>query len=264
VTRDTRRPFAAALRGGTALLSAAILVSCSGADAPSAEGTPTTSPATGTAGTTAASAPESAKAKPSKKRSRNPEPGDLTTPASRSGPLSRSAFPHPRSLGARWSYAVDPGNAEEGYLGNGTPALERNPAEITLASVPMGCPRPHRLPRPAHALEVDYTRAQAKVIAIRARFADRSEAGEFFDRRAATISACRGRSGGRAIGTLVDSVSRPSQGVLLSDRTPRSDPWTELAVLDGPAVVLLAAPGRVEEPPLNQGDVGALVEAFRR
>lgn len=188
----------------------------------------------------------------------------LTTPAPKSGPLSRSTFPHPRTLGARWSYAVDPGDAEEGYLGNGTPALERNPAEVTLASVPMGCPRPHRLPRPAHALEVDYTRAHAKVIAIRVRFAGRQEAGQFFDQRAATLTGCRGRTGGPAIGTLVDVVSRPAEGVLLSDRTPRSDPWTELAVLDGPAVVLLAAAGRVDEPPLTEGDVGGLVEAFRR
>jgi hypothetical protein len=261
VTRDKRRRFAAALCGGTALLSA-VLASCSSPTQPNAEPTSATSPAT--ASTTAASPSAAAKASPSKKRSRHPDPGALATPATESGPLSQAAFPRPRSLGARWSYAVDPGSVEEGYLGNGTPALERDPAEIALASVPMGCPRPHRLPHPAHALEVDYTRAQAKVIAIRARFAGRSEAGQFFDRRAATISACRGRSGGPAIGTLVDSVNQPSEGVLLSDRTPRSDPWTELAVLDGPAVVLLAAAGRVDEPPLDEGDVAALVEAFRR
>jgi hypothetical protein len=187
----------------------------------------------------------------------------MTTPATRSGPLSQSTFPRPRSLGARWSYAVDPGDAEEGYLGNGTPSLERDPSEVALASVPMGCPRPHRLPAPGHALEVDYTRAHTKVIAIRARFAGPGEASRFFDRRAATIAHCQGHSGGSAIGTLVETVSRPSPGVLLSDRTPRSDPWTELAVLDGPAVVLLAAPGRVEEPPLTAGDVGPLVKAFR-
>ncbi|MGN6576893.1 MAG: hypothetical protein ACTHKG_14530, partial [Nocardioides sp.] len=224
MTRETQRTFATALRVGTALLSAVLLPSCSGPTAPSAEPSPTAS--TAIAPTTAASPSTSTEASPAKKRSRAPEPGDLATPATRSGPLSRSTFPHPRSLGARWAYAVDPGDAEEGYLGNGTPALERDPAEVTLASVPMGCPRPHRLPRPAHALEVDYTRSHTKVIAIRARFDGAGEAGRFFDQRANTISACRGRSGGPAIGTLVDSVSRPSDGVLLSDRTPRSDPWT--------------------------------------
>lgn len=250
-----------ALRGCTALLTAVLLVSCSDADEPDAGRTPVEPTVTDSTTTSAASSatPRS----PSSKPSRAPKPGDLATPATKSGPLSRSTFPHPRSLGARWSYAVDPGNAEEGYLGNGTPALERDPAEVTLSSVPMGCPRPHRLPRPSHALEVDYTRAHTKVIAIRARFSGPGEASEFFDRRAATITGCRGRSGGQAIGTLVDTVSRPSQGVLLSDRTPRSDPWTELAVLDGPAVVLLAAQGRVDEPPLNEGDVGSLVAAFR-
>jgi hypothetical protein len=264
VTRDTRRWFAPALRAGTALLGALLVASCTSATEPRAELAPGTPTATGspTAGPGAAS--RTVSESPRAKRSSPPVPGDLATPATRSGPLSQSTFPRPRSLGAHWSYAVDPGDAEEGYLGNGTPSLERNPAEVALASVPMGCPRPQRLPAPGHALEVDYTRARMKVIAIRARFAGPGEARRFFDRRAATIANCQGRSGGAAIGTLVDSVSRPSPGVLLSDRTPRSDPWTELAVLDGPAVVLLAAPGRVEEPPITAGDVGALVEAFRR
>jgi hypothetical protein len=264
VTRDTRRWFAPALRAGTALLGALLVASCTSATDPRAglapgEPSATSSAATGSAAVASGTVTQSAHAK----RSRPPKPGDLATPATRSGPLSQSTFPRPRSLGARWSYAVDPGDAEEGYLGNGTPSLERNPAEVALASVPMGCPRPHRLPAPGHALEVDYTRAHTKVIAIRARFAGPGEASRFFDRRAATIARCQGRSGGSAIGTLVESVSRPSPGVLLSDRTPRSDPWTELAVLDGPAVVLLAAPGRVEEPPLTPDDIGSLVEAFR-
>ena len=187
----------------------------------------------------------------------------MATPATKSGPLTRAAFPHPRALGPRWSFAVDPGDGEEGSLGDGAPSLERNPAEVALASVPTGCPRPHRFPRPTHALEIDYARAGTKMVAIRARFADPRRATEFFDRRATTIAECRGLSGGHAVGTLVDVVSRPGPGVLLSDRTPRSDPWTEVAMLDGPAVVLLAAPGRVEEPPLSERDLGSVVEAFR-
>lgn len=188
----------------------------------------------------------------------------MATPAASSGPLSRTSFPRPRALGERWAYAVDPGDVEEGYLGNGTPTLERDPAEVTLASVPMGCPRPHRLPRPEHALEVDYTFGDVKVIAIRASFADRITAADFFDHRAADIEACIDRSGGRAVGTLVETFHRPAEGVLLSDRTPRSNPWTELAILDGGDVVLVAAHSRAAEPPLAPERLGALVEEFRR
>ena len=252
-----------ALRGCAALLTAALLASCSDGAEPGAERTPA-GPAAGESSTTVAASPPATPPGPSPKRSRPSKSDHLTPSVTESGPLPRSTFPEPRTLGARWSYAVDPGDAGEGSRGSGTPALERDPAQVTLASVPTGCPHAHRLPRPGHAVEVDYTRARTKVIAIRARFSGPGKASEFFDRRAATISGCRGRSGGQGIGTLVDVVHRPSRGVLLSDRTPRSDPWTELAVLDGAAVVLLAAPGRVDEPPLNQGDVGSLVEAFRR
>ncbi|MEO5710838.1 MAG: hypothetical protein ABIQ59_13570 [Nocardioidaceae bacterium] len=47
----------------------------------------------------------------------------------------------------------------------------------------------------------------------------------------------------------------------MSDRTPKSDPWSELAVLDRDTVVLLAVQGR---DALSPDQSRRLVEAFRR
>jgi hypothetical protein len=190
-----------------------------------------------------------------------PSPGSLDKPAETSGSLSQRSFPAPRRLGDGWRYAVDPGNAEEGYAGNGTPALARDPQEVLQTAVPFGCDRPYELQPPRHALEVDYTVRGAKAIAVRGKFADPASASAFFGDRARTLAGCRGRSGSPAIGPLVTVVDRLSATAVLSDRTPRSDPWSELAVLDRDTVVLLAVRGRDALSPTQSR---RLVEAFRR
>jgi hypothetical protein len=185
----------------------------------------------------------------------------MDAPATTSGPLSRSSFPTPRQLGAGWRYLVDPGDAEEGYAGNGTPTLARNPREVVQTAVPFGCARRTSMPSPTHALEVDYRHRGAKVIAVRTRFDDPSTARTFFDGRTANLRACAGRAAGPAIGPLVERIRQPAAGVLASDRTPRSDPWREVAVLDDNTVVLLAAQGR---DPLTDLETRRLVALLRR
>ena len=180
-----------------------------------------------------------------------PSPGDMSTPGTTSGKLSQRSFPTPKALGADWSYAVDPGDAEEGYLGNGTPALARNPAELVQAAVPLGCRRDVRMPAPQHALEVDYGYRSTKVIAVRMTFVDAAQATGFYGGRNANLLDCHGVSGGPAIGVLVREVTSIGEHAVLSDRTPDSDPWTELAVLDGTDVVLLAAQTPPGRPPLT-------------
>ena len=186
----------------------------------------------------------------------------METPASSSGPLSQRSFPRPRQLGAGWRYAIDPGDAEEGYLGNGTPALARDPHELVHAALPLGCPRKLTLPVPHHALEVDYRYRGTKVIAVRMSFTDRAQATGFYGARNAALMACHGRSGGSAIGVLVSEVNSVGAHAVLSDRTPHSDPWTELAVLAGDSVVLLAAQTAPREPPLSDAAAPALATAF--
>jgi hypothetical protein len=189
-----------------------------------------------------------------------PSPGSTQEPATTSGRLSQRSFPTPAQLGTGWRYAVDPGNSEEGYGGNGTPALERNPDEIVQTAVPFGCDRTAPMPAPTHALEVDYTMHGAKAIAVRGSFAGTNEAARFFAARAANLRACSGRSGSQAIGPLVARLASPARDALTSDRTPESDPWRELAVLDRDSVVLLAVQGTVA---LNGPQARRLVTAFR-
>lgn len=172
-----------------------------------------------------------------------PSPGSTAEPATTSGSLSKASFPTPKQLGAGWRYAVDPGSAEEGYSGNGTPALARDPGEIVATAVPFGCPRPAAMPAPRHALEVDYRRQGAKVVAVRGRFSDASVAAAFFRGRASNLRGCSGRRPSAAIGPLVSHLHQIGATGLVSDRTPRSDPWHEVAVLDGDTVALVAVHG---------------------
>ncbi len=191
-----------------------------------------------------------------------PEPGSMQTPDRTSGELSRRDFPRPRDLGPRWAYAVDRGDAEEGYVGNGTPALARSPREVVATAVPFGCPRPAAMPLPDHALEVDYTAGGTSVISIRSQFTDLDTARRFFTARHDNLVGCRGRGGG-AVGPLVTDLVPFGPGTLLSGRTQRSDPWMELALLDGDSVVLLAARNRADRPPLNRTTARRLAAAFR-
>ena len=231
-------------------LAALALTSCSGADPVAAPSPASGTPSSGPTSPGPVAEPE--------------EPAGLETPATSAGSLTRRSFPRPRTLGTGWRYAVDPGDAEEGYLGNGTPALERDPREIVQLAVPFGCARRFPMPRPAHALEVDYTARGVKVIAIRGEFGDPASAEAFFTGRAANLDRCRGHSGGQAIGTIVARTDRLGDGVLLSDRTPGSDPWAELAVLDGDQVVLVAAQTTLDRPPMTRAGARRLAILFRR
>lgn len=189
-----------------------------------------------------------------------PEAGSMDKPATSSGPLSKRSFPTPSSLGAGWTYSIDAGDAEEGYSGNGTPALARRPDEIVQTAVPFGCDRAAAMPAPTHALEVDYSAQGTKVIAVRARFADADTARTFYDARAANLRACVGRSGSKAIGPLVADLAEPGADALASDRTPQSDPYREIAIVTGREVVLVAAQGRA---PFSPAQTRRLVSRFR-
>lgn len=239
-------PMTAATRTRRAAVAAAVallsLTGCtSGRTAAEPEDSGRSSPPTADADPTRGSASRSATGAPT--------PGSTIVPRTTSGPLSRSDFPRPSELGARWRYAVDPGDAEEGYTGNGTPTLERSPEEIVQTAVPFGCPRVQAMPTPRHALEVDYTFEGAKVIAVRSEFRDSSTARTFFTGRTANLQHCLGRVASPAIGPLVDRIAAPDANAVVSDRTPRSDPWQEIAVLDGSTVAMVAVqgPGRLTD-----------------
>lgn len=230
-----------------------VLTACSSAEVPEASQEPQDDTPTGAAAT------------PSTSPSTSQDTHDgLEVPDTSSGPLTRRDFPRPRELGAGWSYRVDAGDAEEGYAGNSTPVLERDPTEVAMLAVPFGCRRPVDVPVPQHALEVGYTVAGVPVIAVRASFGDPRTASRFFGTRARLLRGCERTVTSKAEGMLVREVRRVSATALLNDRTPDSDPWTELAVHDGDQVVLVAARTRLDQPPMTPAALTRLVRAFRR
>ena len=250
VTRVIGRRIAAAT-GAVALVA---LAGCSGGEPDARPTSESSSPAT-------ASQTPSPSPSPSEVGSEVPAPGSMETPGTTSGRLSVKSFPTPKQLGAGWKYAVDPGDAEEGYSGNGTSALARSPQEIVQTALPFGCERSGSLPQPTHALEVDYTVGDVRVIAVRGQFDDAGVATAFYDGRATGLRACEGKIGSPAIGALVTAISTPAPNALASYRTPKSDPWREIAVLDGDTVVMVAVQGR---DTLNQSQERKLVKLLHR
>ncbi len=254
VTREQQR------RTSATILVAGLLAVTGCSDTRDAAPAPVRSTEQATPSASSTTSDPTATPTPTRSLSAAPEAGSMAEPGTSSGSLTRRSFPTPRALGAGWRYSVDPGDAEEGYAGNGTPALARRPEEVVQTAVPFGCARRTAMPAPTHALEVDYTLRGARVIAVRGRFADAVRARAFFAGRASNLRGCEGRSASAAIGPLVAGIGRPAAGALVSDRTPRSDPWRELAVLDGDTVVLLAAQGRA---PLTDPQTRRLVRLFR-
>ncbi len=183
----------------------------------------------------------------------SPADQEPTPPATSSGPLSIAAFPEPEALGPGWDYRVDPGDAEAGYVGNGTPGQARDPQEVTALVVPLGCPRP-RLQTPDHAFEVAYSWRGRAAVAVRLEFPDAESSRSFYRERLRALRDCAGRSGGPAVGPLVSRVEPTSGTAVLSERTPESDGWTELAVHRGTGLLLLATPTPFGRPPLRLRD----------
>ena len=247
----------------TALATALVCASC-GSDTPPATSpvAATTSTSTTVPGLSPATATPTASPTASTTAA---SPGhSLETPATTSGGLSVASFPKPAKLGPGWEYAVDPGSVEDGYLGNDTPAMSRNPAELVQTAVPLGCLRPNVMAPPQHVLEVDYAYQGTTVIMVRSSFADPSAAAAFYRARKDNLDRCLGRTAVRAEGVLVGTVDELSTGVLLSDRTPTSAAWTELCVLDRDQVVLVAARTNIAASPMSRTKAQRLAAMVRR
>jgi hypothetical protein len=174
----------------------------------------------------------------------------MSPPAKRSGPLSGHDMPRPAALGRGWAFRVDGGSQEDGYAGNGTPTVERDPGEVAGLAVPLGCVDRGNLPRPRWALETDYAHAATGTIGlvVRLRFATVSSATAFMKQRDAALAACAAqtsRLGPNSTG-LVQHL-RTLAGMTVSTRTESGDlhdgsAWTEIAAVGSPAsdVTMLA------------------------
>jgi hypothetical protein len=83
----------------------------------------------------------------------------LSVPAETAGDLDRDTVPAAPALGPGWVQYVDPGQPEEGYVGNGSWVRARDVSEVVAGVVPLGCSglgSPPDLPVPEHALEATY------------------------------------------------------------------------------------------------------------
>lgn len=237
-----------ALAAASALLAAA-LAGCSGPGEPAATTSPSTSEAPSSAAASPAPSTSSASPAPtSVSPSASPSGFDRTaTPATSSGPLSGSALPDPEVLGRGWVARVDPGSAEDGYTGNGTPVVARDPQDLAQALLPIGCADASvydaRLPEAEHALEVDYAyRASgAHGVALALDFGDEKTAQRFVSAYTGALARCTAGPGG----SMVVTVAAAPAGSFASVQKDSAfgTTWRELVTRTGAVVRMVAVEG---------------------
>ncbi len=173
----------------------------------------------------------------------------------------RRAFPRPADLGPAWTYRSTV--AEEPYADAGAPTLLRDPGEAVRGTLPRRC-RPPADGRssdldPVRASVVAYEAAGDWVDALRVQFDSPAGAARFAAARRSALRSCVGRGSGTAVGPLVTRVVDLDAGTLLSDRTPESDAYSDVSVLDRDTVVLVTR--RTDAPPTLRA-ARALAAAF--
>ena len=159
-----------------------------------------------------------------------------STPAARSGDLGQEDLPLPQELGAGWQYRVDPGDAEEGYVGSGQPSIARDPASVVAAVTPLGC-RGVELPMPTNAVEVTYRDNQVPGVGLVMSFADTDASRTFFERHAQVLRDCT--TARRVdVRVMTDEADR-----FVSTRTEQlghTPTWAEAMKVSGNRVTLIA------------------------
>ncbi len=219
---------------GCAVVVAALTLAGCATDAAAPPGTVSTTPAGGIVSASASVAPEGPAA---------PAP---TTPATTAGSLVLASLPEPSALGPRWEYAVDEGDPEGNYVGNGTPAQSRDPGEVVSALVPPGCAVESvydiALARPAYALEVAYAHpAGVNGVALGLEFADEAQARSFVRSYAGALTRCTPIGGAPAGAVVVTALEAPGGAAALTrieDPVERTT-WTELLARRGAIVTVL-------------------------
>jgi hypothetical protein len=249
-----------ALTGLTAVALALLVGGCAG-------GSETSATPAATQGGKPSPASEPRDATPQPSATPVPRQEKMSAPAMHAGPLTGRDMPRPSVLGRGWRFRVDDGNQEDGYAGNGTPTVQRDPREVAGLAVPLGCVDRGQLPRPRWALETDYAQASSGTIGlvVRLRFATTSDATTFMVRRDAALAACAAqtsRVGPNSTG-LVQQL-RTTAGLTVSTRTDAGDlqdgsAWTEIAEVGSPGTdVTLVAVHALESDPVARRAVKGL------
>jgi len=170
------------------------------------------------------------------------------TPGRTSGTLGPTSMPLAAALGPRWTSRVDPGSTEDGYTGNGTSVVARDPRDVADALLPLGCVSEAvyatPMPVPKHALEADYAYKPtgAHAIGLLLEYADSATASRMVRLYTAALRRCRAGAGG----TMVVTVERaPGTGLFASRQvdTVAHETWRELVAPAGRVVRLIAVEG---------------------
>jgi hypothetical protein len=230
-----------ATTGSALALGLLLCVGCSGAE-------PTGTAATGSASTSPSPSAAATSSSPSPTPSSTTSFDREATPATTSGSLRRASLPRPAVLGKGWGTRVDPGSQEDGYTGNGTPTVARDPGDTVAALRPIGCAEEaayaEQLPVPAHALEVDYRHrgTGAHGIGLALEFRDVATAEDFFDVYSRSLGLCSSGAGGTTRVTVQASPGADAIATVTVDPFEQST-WRELAERSGRFVRLLAIEG---------------------
>ena len=170
------------------------------------------------------------------------------TPATTSGSLKRASLPRAAVFGAGWTSRVDIGSTEDGYTGNGTPSVARDPQDTVIALRPIGCAEEsvyaEPLPVPRNALEVDYRHRPtgSNGVGLALEFADAAAAGDFFDVYTRSLALCRSGAGGTTRISVQTAPGADAVATVTVDPVERTT-WRELAERSGRVVRLLAVEG---------------------
>ena len=226
----------------------ALLTSCSSGAGPTAADTMSTSPLPIATATTPTSVPATSLS-PSDSGSPAPTPLDRTaTPATTSGVLGPRSMPLATVLGPGWTSRVDPGNAEDGYTGNGTSVVARNTRDLAQALLPLGCADSSvyatPMPVPSHALEADYAykKTGAHAVGLVLDYGDSAAAERFVRLYTTALRRCQASSSGSMAVTVDQSVGGSLFASVQVDRFA-GETWRELVAPAGSIVRLIAVEG---------------------
>ena len=228
--------------------AAGLLVGCSPAAGDKAAA-PTSTPIPSTVGGTVpvpTITPTTAKPTDAAKAPELPEQATAPPPAT-AGPVSADNLPAADKLGKGWKTYVDPGGAEEGFVGNQTFTRRRDAHQAAFEALPVGCAGrlpTGSLPVPQYALQASYrTGGDGPATALLLRFSDAGKASAYFRGYQARMSAC-GNTADAQLG--VRELWAEETAAAAVRRYAGAESFVEVSVVRGTTVGLLAAASAAE------------------
>ena len=226
-----------------AALLSVLLVGCSSDESPQAATTPGPTIPETVGGTVPVPTNTLSTVKPTDAAVPPEVPEEATAPPpATAGPLSARNLPAADKLGAGWKTYVDPGGAEEGFLGNQTWTRRREPHQAAYEALPVGCAGQlpsGSLPVPQYALQGAYRTADAKPgTALLLRFTDAAKASAYRTGYQARMAAC-GEGGDLNVKQLWSEDA--AAAAVRSYGGDEVEQYVDVSLVHGSTVALLAA-----------------------